>query len=272
MPNLKTLLLLSLVTALGLPLLAQDPSATKDDAAPKVALPKAEDVLEAFVTATGGREAYEKLTSTLMVWEGELKVPNAAITIQMTMKGAAPNLMSRHMTMKGTPQPMEESTGFDGKNAWKSGAMTGEPTVLEGAELAEFRRESTFSQEIHWKTLYKEVRTKEVKKVNGRDCAIVELIPEEGKPVVNAYDLESKLLVRTEMVPAGQSGQKSTLSFSEWKDVGGVKFPHALKIAAGMMPISLKATKLEVNVPFKAEDFAMPAKKAEAPVPPGGGQ
>lgn len=240
---------------------AQDPAPPVAPAAPAAPaadqkpLPKAEDILESFVTATGGREAYGRMTTQVAHFSGG--IPQAGMEVTLVTKAKAPDLVFIRMEFKDV---MDQTVGHDGKIAWSKDQMLG-LRELKGAERAKMLRESTFNSPLHWKKLYKEVRTKEVRKIDGRECAVVELVPEEGDPLLQFFDLETKLLVRQESVEESPVGkQKVRTSMSDYKDHAcGVKMAHTIKIAAGPLAFALKASKIEVNVPIDDAEFKMPA-------------
>ena len=90
-------------------------------------LPPAEQVLEDFVKATGGRKAYEKTHNTQV--EGTFEMPAMGIKGKLTSWTAAPNKSYTLIEGEGLGK-MEE--GCDGTVAWSTSLMTG-PQIAEGA-------------------------------------------------------------------------------------------------------------------------------------------
>ena len=220
-------------------------------------LPKAEDVLEQFVKATGGRAAYEKHQSGIMKATGEIAAMGVKVEIENSQK--APNLSLLVIRMEGMG---EQRSGFDGKVAWEQDPMTG-LHELEGVEKARAVREAAFNAELKWRELYKEVRAVGLETVEGRSCVRIELIPPEGgKPDIEWYDLETKLLVKAESTTEGDQGTMTVKMYPlEWKEYGGVKMPSSIKMAMGPVEIGAKVVSVDWDVALDDSIFRKPAAK-----------
>jgi len=220
-------------------------------------LPKAEDVLEQYVKATGGRAAYEKHQSGVMKAVGSIAAMGVKVEIVNSMK--APNLSLLVLKMEGMG---EQRSGFDGKVAWEQDAMTG-LHELEGIEKARAAREAEFNAELKWRELYKQVRSVGLETVNGRSCVQIELVPKEGgRSDMECYDLETKLLVKAESTTEGDQGTMLMKMFPvEWKEYDGVKLPSVIRLGMGPVEIEAKVISVEWNVPLDDAIFRKPAAK-----------
>jgi zinc protease len=220
------------------------------------ALPKADDVLEQFVKATGGRAAYEKHQSGVMKAVGEIASMGVKVEIENTMK--APNLSLLVMKMEAMG---EQRSGFDGTVAWEQDPMTG-LHELTGVEKAQAVREAAFNSELKWRELYKQVRSVKLETVNGRSCVQVELVPAQGHPEMEWYDLETKLLVKAESTTEGDQGTITMRMYPlEWKEYDGVKMPSAIKLEMGPVEIQAKVVSVQWNVALDDAIFRKPAAK-----------
>ncbi|MGC1596474.1 MAG: hypothetical protein WA774_14040, partial [Candidatus Acidiferrales bacterium] len=112
------------------------------------ATPTADQVLDHYVNAIGGRAAWSKLNSR--VSKGTIEIPsmnNLAGTVEIHEK--APNSMLAVITLGGAV--FEQ--GFDGTTAWSDDPQNG-LRVLSGAELADARREADFYHPLDLKKIY----------------------------------------------------------------------------------------------------------------------
>ena len=221
-------------------------------------LPKAEDVLEQFVKATGGRAAYEKHQNGIMKAVGEIAAMGVKVEIVNSMR--APNLSLLVIKMEGMG---EQRSGFDGKVAWEQDPMTG-LHELTGVEKAQAVREAAFNSELKWRELYKEVRSVKLETVNGRPCVQIELIPEpgQGHSDMEWYDLETKLLIKAEATTEGDQGTMTMKMFPlEWKEYDGVKMPSAIRLGMGPVEIEAKVVSVEWNVALDDAIFRKPSVK-----------
>jgi hypothetical protein len=243
-------------------MLAQDPPPSQD---PKP-LPKAEDVIDAYVAATGGREAHDKLNSLVVVSECRM---SEGMTITMTQKSKAPDKRLTRITMATFG---EQAVGFDGLTAWSKDPTGFGARELKGDARDAVAREARFNGRVHWRKDFKEARSVAIESVNGRECVLVELVPESGEPVREWYDLETHLVARVRKTQENPSGSQAlTLEPSDWKEVSGVRMWHTLKLQPGSMPAMVfKVKSIEVNVPIADSEFAMPAKPEAPPKDDGG--
>jgi len=245
-------LAVTLLTLSAAPIQAQDPAAQ---------LPKAEDVLEAYVKAVGGRDAIAKHETLITVLKGKVVEQGMAITIETKFK--RPGKVLLHSAIKGV---FEQHRGFDGKVAWSKDPFMGE-RELKGSERSETIRAANMVADVDWKKNYKSVKTTGMEKVDGRDCVVVVLTPKEGHPLTNYYDAETHLLVKGKAKTESPMGVQSAETWvSEYKEAGGVKMPHKMKIKSGPMTMEMVIDKVTWDAPIKDEVFRMPgAKKAAKP-------
>jgi outer membrane lipoprotein-sorting protein len=219
-------------------------------------LPKAEKVLDDFVAATGGKEAYEKHKSAHMT--GTLKIPAQGLKGKIEIHAKAPSSMVFTMNIAGIGDIRQ---GYDGKVAWELNPMQGGVRELDGAEKDQRVRDSAFNAEIKWRDLYTEVKTTGTETIEGKDCFVVEMTPKTGAPRKEWFDKETKLLVCSEDTQEGPSGKITARSYSsDWKEVDGVKIAMAVKVVVGPMTQELKLKDVKFNVEIEDKVFAKPAE------------
>ncbi len=111
-------------------------------------LPKAEDVLDQYVAATGGKAAYLKLTNRVST--GTLEIAGANIKGKVTVTQAAPNKLTT-TTDLGPPIGTTRQ-GTDGQVAWEISTIGG-ARILEGDEKDLALLQAIFNGEIRSKEL-----------------------------------------------------------------------------------------------------------------------
>lgn len=90
-----------------------------------------------------------------------------------------------------------------------------------------------------------------VEKVEGKDAYVLEYVYPSGGKVAVYFDASSNLKVQTVKTmdtPQGKATQ--TISYLDYKDVNGVKFPHTVVQSFGPQNLKAEVTSLEVNVPL----------------------
>jgi hypothetical protein len=215
-------------------------------------LPKGEDILDKYVAATGGKEAYEKIKNRVLTGTMEI---SGQLKGKITIYQAAPNKMLTIAELGGIGK-IEDGT--DGKTVWERNPVTG-PRVKTGEEKANALRDATLDGEVQWRKLYKKVACVAEEKIDGKPCYKLELTTPEGKVRTAYYDKQSNLLVKiitTEKSPMGDITVEATQS--DYKKVDGLLIPHKLNQKAAGQDIVIVIEKVEQNVKLPDNRFDLP--------------
>ena len=185
-------------------------------------LPTPEYIIEKFYTATGGKEAYEKIRNS----KTELRIESKAqgIEVDFTNYKERPNKVYGLVDIGGAGKIR---SGSDGKIAWEMSPFTG-ARVFKGKELASRLLDTAYDGPDAWKKIYKSVETEGVEDVNGRSCYKVVFTHEEGFRNVNYYDEETFLMLKTRRESTNQGTPVIMESIMEdyKKAAGDILVPH----------------------------------------------
>jgi len=185
------------------------------------ALPKAEQILEKSIEATGGRAAYEKLHNRIT--RGTFSVAGMTSKAKMTSYSAEPQ--KQYVLIESDTLGKIE-TGIDGKTAWKITTMMG-PQVIEGEERALMMRDSRFNALLYWEKLYKSAECVAVEEIDGKPCYKVVMTPNEGSAQTVYFDQKTYLMVKSEFSVETAMGKLSiVLTPSDYKRVDGILIAH----------------------------------------------
>ena len=178
-------------------------------------LPTVDQILNHYLEATGGRAAFEKLTSR--VSKGTVELPGTGLNARIEMYEEAPNKSSSLIDIDGLGTT--QST-FDGITSWVQDPMQGYVKV-EGAELQ--KREYDFRREQRLKELYPDLVVVGKEKVGERDAYVLQS-PSAQRPGAARwfFDAESGLLLR-----------ENNLYYEDYRAVDGVKLPFTLRDDSG---------------------------------------
>lgn len=244
---MKRLLVFIVVTAaLVTPALARSDAQTP-------ALPTADQIVEKFVAAAGGRAAIEKITS--IQGKGSIQVPDAGLTGTIELFQKAPD---KSLTIVDLPGVGTQREGFDGTTAWSEDPQNG-LRIKTGLEAAEAKRSATFSRELKLKFLYPTLNVKGREAVGGRDAYVVEGVPTEGSPAKMFFDVESGLLVRniiTRQTPMGPL--EVDVSLEDYRAVDGVKRPFTIRQVTSMFTATIQFSEVKHNVAIDDAMFKKP--------------
>jgi zinc protease len=218
-------------------------------------LPKAEALMDRFIEVTGGKAAYEKLTSEITT--GTMEFTAQGLKAAMTTYAAPPDKTYVSMELEGIGK-IEQGTS-DGV-AWDKNAMTG-PHVKTGEERAQSLRDATFNSTLNWRTLYPKAETIGVDTLDGEECYKVILTPADGKAVTSYFQKKSGLVVKRTMVAVSQMGETPVEQImAEYKDFGGILTPTKMiqRLAGQEFTITIDSVKANQEIP--ADKFDPPAE------------
>ena len=233
------------------------PSATK-----AAALPTADQVLDHYVQAIGGRAAWLKLNSR--VSKGTIEIPamnNLSGTVEIHEK--APNLMLAVINLGGAA--FEQ--GFDGTIAWSDNPQNG-LRELSGGELDDARHEANFYHALELRKLYTKMTVTGIERVNEHDTYAVEATRAEGAPDKMYFDMQTGLLVRSvnqRYTPDGVT--EFTADVDDYTEVDGVKLPFTVRQTGASATFVIRFTEVHHNLQLTDSQFAKPPAEPPAAAP-----
>ncbi|MCL1894431.1 MAG: hypothetical protein FWG02_09395 [Holophagaceae bacterium] len=236
--------------ALSVPLLyAQEaPQATK------VELPSGESIMDKYIEATGGIEAYKKIKNS--VAKGTMMMPAMGISANLTIYSAEPNLQLQEAEIPGMGKMLE---GVDGKIAWSYNPMSG-PSIKTGKEgdtallNAEFREEN-------WRKKYSKIEALAIETVQGEECYKVQLTPNAGDPRTSYYSIKSGLLLKHEATTESEIGTITIeILVKDYKKVGELLMPHRMEQKVAGQELTIVMTEIKNNVDIPKSTFDPPAE------------
>ncbi len=245
----RTVLTVTLFLALcGILLPATGPAFGQD-----AKLPKGDEILDKYIKATGGKEAYKKINNRVI--KGTFEMPAQGMKGTINIHAARPNL---YYTVVEIPNMMKQERGTDGKIAWERQSMMG-ARILEGEERDQFIRETVFDSEVDWRKLYKKAETVGVEDIDGKPAHKIKLTIDDTNTMTAYYDKTSNLLVKTVMIHKTQMGDMPVETYiSDYKKVGGLLIPHKHRQVVMSMEQLLTFDSFEVNVKMDKKRFALP--------------
>ena len=218
----------------------------------------AEDLLEAAITATGGRQAKRALVA--LRGRGQARLLQLGVTGEVDWLWAAPRQMKTTLTLGrlGTV-----ASGTDGEVVWEQAPLQGARRLV-GAEAARRLREATFHGELDWKALYAKVErageTKGETKIDGEEVDTVVATASDGQSVTWHFSRATHLLLASEAEMEGPAGRvRARTRFFDYRPVGAVRLPFRTTIEQGPVTIELTFEQLEANPPLPDDAFSPPA-------------
>jgi carboxyl-terminal processing protease len=223
-----------------IPQLAQPPPAVKKpviivESAPPPGMPSVATILEKYVEASGGRSAFEKITSR--VSRGTVEMTALDMTGTAEFDEQSPNLSSLLIEAPGLGV-MQRT--FDGSRAWLQDPLQGfiRFTGL-GLELA--KAGAVFNKQTKLKELYPAAVLVGKEKLAGKDAYVVQMGFEKW-----FFDAEGGLLLR-----------KGNTYYDDYREVDGIKLPFRVRedVFSGV-GLVYQLTEIKHNVKIDESKFS----------------
>ncbi len=218
----------------------------------KAALPAgltANKVMDNYLRAIGGEEKIRSLKDIKMVMKTEMQGRELIINVM----SKAPNMSKTEMSMDG----MAIMTSvFDGTDA--SVKQMGQAMPVDENQKKDMAFEAAIVSEIAIKDMGLTAELKGIESIEGTNVYVVEITKPSGGKTSYYYDSVSGLKLRTSKTiqsPQGEMVQDTDLS--DYKEVGGVKFPYSSSQPMGQMKMNVTAESIEVNTGIEDSEFAV---------------
>ncbi len=199
----------------------------------------AEQVIEKYLSAIGGREKMESLRDITM----KLDMDVQGMLLESDLVRKAPDKFIMVIRMGET---ILSKTVFDGISGRTSG-MQGEQE-LEGDDLEKMKMQSSFMPELDYAGGGYTTLLQSIESVDGKEAYKIEIHDPLGQLSLAYYDTETGFRImeeKTEDTPQGPMVQSST--FGDYREVDGILFPHSIILRAGPQIINSTVKLLEYN-------------------------
>ncbi|WP_159022444.1 pitrilysin family protein [Formosa sp. L2A11] len=226
----------------GFPIKYYDKYATPTDKPVyEIAIPEgvtAKTVIQNYITAVGGKEKIDTVNSLLMQSETEVQ---PGVMMNLEIKKTTKNQFAQEITAMG--QTIVK-TAMNGKSGYA--IMQGQKKDMSEDELKKTIAESAPFPEI--KYLEGGVTLEKIEAIEGENAYKIKVDDELSL----FFSVDTGLKIKEERTSKEGS---SSLFYSEYKDLDGIKFPYKLAINMGPQKFDFTVTEIKVNEGITDEDF-----------------
>jgi outer membrane lipoprotein-sorting protein len=223
----------------------------------------ADEVVEKYLTALGGRAALGKLTSRSTTGIMTVSTPGGEVSGPIEIMNQRPNksrtLIKLDLTALGAG-PMVIDQRFDGTSGYVIDTMQGNRDIA-GNQLENMKNGMFPNPLLNYKENGATVELGGKEKVGERDAYVLILKPRSGSTARQFIDTETylpiKLVVKVDLPQVGELEQVSELS--DYREVDGVKIPFKVKVASSIQNFTIAVTKVEHNTKIDDALFSKPA-------------
>lgn len=211
-------------------------------AVPAQQLPSAREIVDRFVKAIGGEEAFSKLNSQYA--KGTFAMPAQGLNGTVEVFAMRPDKFMVKMNIEGVGATQQ---GYNGKVGWSLDPVMG-PMLITGKQLNQLREQADFDALLHKPDDYQSMETIEETEFSGKKCYKVKVVKKSGSEMTEFYDKETGLLAGSVMKQDSPLGELTvTNEVGDYKEFNGVKFATRITQKLGPMESQMKIDTFEFN-------------------------
>lgn len=231
--------LLAITGAPALATLADAPAASIDE---KKHDAKAVEVIEASITALGGRDKLAKIKS--MKQTGTISIPMAGIEGAIEMNIASPDKLLLNINIAMMGQTLQ---GVNGDIAWSTDAMNG-PRLMSDEESKELKKEANLQAALDYDKLNSVIEYVGEVEFEGQAADKIRLVDLDGGESFEFYSTDSHLQIGSETEAATPMGKiKAITVLKDYKELGGYLTATTVEQKAGATTVLFTFSDVEYN-------------------------
>ena len=225
----------------------------------------ADDVVEKYLAAIGGRAALAKVTSRSTTGTITLSLPNGPVSGTIEILNQQPNksrtLTKLDFSSLGAGQLTREQR-FDGTTGYILDNLQGNREIT-GNQLETLKNTVFPTPLLTYKERGATLELVGKEKVDARDMYVLIFKPKTGSAVRQFIDAETylpaRIVVKVDTPETGGEVEQTT-GVSDYRVVDGIKVPFAIKVSSAVQSFTIAVTKVEHNVTIDPALFAKPDK------------
>jgi hypothetical protein len=211
---------------------AQDATATSSGAASAEAatLPDGFEILERYVEAIGGEEAYRKHKNEEMTGSFKMEAMGIDGSIVILRAATTKTLVTVELGVMGSAVQ-----GTNGEVAWAS--QPGQPmAIIKGAQADQMINESNYYATVEPRKTYTSAETVGIVTFDDVKCYKVNLLTSWDQHEVGLFEVESGLHRKVSTRDSVDTDVfTNEVTYSDYREVEGVQRPFKLEIKAAAM-------------------------------------
>lgn len=216
----------------------------------------AEQLFEKYVLATTQSASMAEVNKKMKKIKSYKEVmdiasPQIPIPLSSTSVWIAPNTEASKMEGQGM---VLQKSFFDGTAGSTSNMQTGKKDMT-AEEIAAKKKAPGMLPEMNYSTSGMEYELQGIQEDGGKRVYVVRLNDGESE-TYEYYDATSFMKVKTLSIKE-RDGETSetTITYSDYKAVNGILFPHIKNLSVGEMTLTGTVTSMEVNAKIKVDDY-----------------
>jgi outer membrane lipoprotein-sorting protein len=224
----------------------------------------ADEIVEKHLAASGGRAALSRLTSRTGTGSITLTTPVGELAGTVEVYSKPPNksrtLIKLDLSALGAGQVVNDQR-FDGTTGYVIDSFNGNREIT-GGQLDALRNGTFPTPLLTYKETGTQLTLAEREKVGTEDAYVIVMTPKVGPSARLFIAADSLMLVKTVItvnVPQLGGDIEQVVEFSDFRDVDGIKLPHATKATNPAQTVTARITQFTHNASLDDSSFSRPA-------------
>ncbi|RME42747.1 MAG: outer membrane lipoprotein-sorting protein [Deltaproteobacteria bacterium] len=221
----------------------------------------ADEIVAKHVAAMGGKERIDAVKTLKL--SGKVNVNGMEAPYVLMIK--RPSSMRMDTEMQG----QKLTQAYDGTNAWmQMGGRTMQMPPQAAAKMGE--QTDLAGPLVDYESKGHTVELVGKEDVDGKPAFHLKLTKKDGEVSDIYLDAKSYLEVKRVEKRKGMNGAEMEVTtwLGNYEKVGGIPFPHTVKMAGGPQQVEQKFEKIEIDLPLDDALFKMPADAQQIPARP----
>ncbi len=211
-----------------------------------------EQLIEKYIyalTATTSMKAAKKKIAKVktMKQEFELTNPQFPGTLNMTTYFIAPNKEAMQLQMQGM---VIQKQYFDGTKGGSSNMQTGK-TEMKAEEIEAEKKSLGLIPEMNYAAVGMNFELAGIETMDGKDYYVLKTNDGQSEKI-DYYDVKTFYKMKSVQIV---EGEETSSSYSDFKEVNGIMFPHGMSILMGGMTLAGTTKTLEINAKVESSVF-----------------
>lgn len=209
----------------------------------------ATQVLDNYLKAIGGKAAVEKVKDIAI--NSNAAIQGMTLVLKQQQKGNSK--FAVQVMMNGSPMQRVVINGDKGK---MEAPMQGISKEMTKEELAAQQLEANLFPTLQYAKLGIKTSLTAMDKVDGKDAYVVEVVLPNGQKTLHYFDKNTGLkLKEVTNLQTPQGAITQTKTYSNYKEVNGLKFPYTVETAVGPQVIKAEVQTIDINKGISDDTF-----------------
>ena len=206
----------------------------------------ATSVIDKYLNSIGGKDKLTAVKDLVIVSTGNVQGQN----IIQTQKAKTPD---KYLMQIELPDMKMTAVKLLMNGDSVTVAQMGQSPPVDEDTKKEIKEDAALFPELGFSGAGYKLELTNIKNINGKDAYEVIVTSPSGSKATYYYDVETGYRVR--VTKESKQGGSSTVDYSDYRDVSGIKFPYHVNNDQGQVDLDMTVTSIKVNSGLADSEF-----------------